>query len=64
MNLYNEVNEWLIQVWISIGCDMPKNHNDICQYITSDVKETASETDYHSGDFAIAFRRFIETYEE
>ena len=62
--LYDFINEWLINLWFHIGCDMPENHNDLCQYLTSDVRETADPYEWHSGDVGIAFRRWVEEHGE
>ena len=62
MEIYDFINEWLCDLWVKIGCDMPENHNDICQLMTTDVKETADPINWHSGDVAIAYRRIMEDY--
>lgn len=60
VDMYDFINEYLIQKWLAIGIDMPENHNDICQFVMEDVKETADPENWHSGDVDIAFRRFLE----
>ena len=59
-SLAEEVEYFLANLWMSIGMDRPANHMDIFEFICSDVKETADSVDYHSGDMAIAFRRYLE----
>ena len=55
-----DVEHLLKQIWISIGIDVPINHNEILQFIVNDIIATADNNDWHSGDVAIAFRRWIE----
>jgi hypothetical protein len=40
--------------------DIPSNYEDIVQYCYEDVCETADPENWHSGDVAIAFRRWVE----
>jgi hypothetical protein len=47
-------------MWTKIGIDIPNNYEDIVQFCYEDVCETADSTEWHSGDVAIAFRRWIE----
>lgn len=59
------VEAWLLRdVYPVIGMDKPSNHDELVEFIVEDVKETADPEEYHSGDFAIAFRRFIESKED
>ena len=55
----DQVEFHLINLWKTAGMDIPDNHEDITQYCFEDVLETASK-DWHSGDVAIAFRRWVE----
>jgi hypothetical protein len=55
-----EMNGMLITIYDRIGIDEPSNHEQILQYVFVDVKETADPVDWHDGDVAIAFRRWIE----
>lgn len=55
-----EVEHMLIKMWVSIGIDIPNNYEDIVQYCFEDVLETSDHEHWHSGDVAIAFRRWIE----
>lgn len=50
----------LIGMWRSLGIDIPNNYEDIVQDCYEDVCETADPINWHSGDVAIAFRRWIE----
>ncbi len=50
----------LIDMWASIGMDIPDNYEDIVQDCYEDVCETADPIDWSNGDVTIAFRRWIE----
>jgi len=52
----------LIDLFISIGIDIPSNFEIILQYCYDDVCETADPDKWHDGDVAIAFRRWIESH--
>jgi hypothetical protein len=54
------IETMLINMWASLGMDIPNNYEDIVQYCYEDVCETADPENWHSGDVAIAFRRWIE----
>lgn len=56
----DNVERILIGMWASIGMDIPNNYEDIVQDCYEDVLETADHEHWHSGDVAIAFRRWIE----
>ena len=56
-----DVSGWLTDyLYPSVGMDEPENHAKIVDFIVEDVKETADPVAYSDGDFAIAFRRFLE----
>lgn len=56
-----DVSGWLTDnLYPGIGIDEPENHAKIVEFIVEDVKDTADPTEYNDGDFAIAFRRFLE----
>jgi hypothetical protein len=55
------IEKMLINMWASIGMDIPSNYEDIVQSCYEDVCETADPENWHSGDVAIAFRRWVET---
>lgn len=58
-----EISNWLLtDVYNVIGMDKPSNHEEIVEYIQKDVEEVADPINYHSGDFGIAFRRWIEKH--
>lgn len=61
LELWSEVDEWLMEQWRTLGIARPGNHNSICQYITDDVEETADPINYNTSDFAIGFRRWMES---
>ncbi len=56
----DEVEKMLITFWSRIGIDIPNNFEDIVQFCYEDVLETADPINWHDGDVAIAFRRWIE----
>lgn len=55
-----DVNVHLRHIYLSIGIDTPSNHEEILNFVADDVMETADPLNWHSGDVAIAFRRWIE----
>lgn len=64
-NLRKEVETQLLgEIYPAIGIDKPSNHDDIVEFIFHDVEVTADPVDWHSGDIAIGFRRFIESVSE
>jgi hypothetical protein len=56
----NAVERMLIDMWRNIGMDIPENFEVIVQDCYEDVCETADPKSWHSGDVAIAFRRWME----
>lgn len=50
----------MAKAFFSIGMDRPSNYDEQHAFIVSDIEEVADPVKYHSGDMAIAFRRFIE----
>jgi len=56
----DEIERILINIWKSIGIDIPQNYESIVQFCYEDVCETADALNWHDGDVAIAFRRWIE----
>lgn len=56
----DEIEWMLIDMWASIHMDPPENFEVIVQFCYEDVCETADPDCWHSGDVAIAFRRWIE----
>ena len=57
----SEIASMIIDIFDRINIDMPSNFDDILEFIYNDVCETADENDWHDGDVAIAFRRWIES---
>jgi hypothetical protein len=51
----------IIDIFDRINIDMPSNFDDILEFVYNDVCETADENNWHDGDVAIAFRRWIES---
>lgn len=56
-----EVTGLLIDLFDRINIDMPSNFDKILDFVYEDVCETADPKDWHDGDVAIAFRRWIES---
>lgn len=57
----SEIASMIIDIFDRINIDMPSNFDDILEFIYNDICETADEKDWHDGDVAIAFRRWIES---
>lgn len=55
-----DVETHLWNIYKAIGIDRPENHEDILDFVVNDVIETADPENWHSGDVAIAFRRWVE----
>jgi len=54
------VQSMLILMMSNMGMDTPQNIEEITDFVLEDVQETADPVEWHSGDVAIAFRRWIE----
>lgn len=50
----------LIMLFNNMGMNAPQNIEEITDFVMEDVQECADPNDWHSGDVAIAFRRWIE----
>lgn len=50
----------LLGLFSLIGMDTPDNMEAITDYCAEDVAKTADPDNWHDGDVAIAFRRWIE----
>lgn len=59
-SFYYDVQNQLFKLYNSIGIDKPVNHEDILDFVMNDIIESADPFKWHSGDVAIAFRRWIE----
>lgn len=55
-----EITSMLIDIFDRINIDTPNNFNEILEFVYNDVCETADPVNWHDGDVAIAFRRWIE----
>ena len=64
MDKRQEIVSMVIDIFDRIGIDTPSNFDEIAEFIYDDVNETADPTEWHSGDVAIAFRRWIESNEK
>ena len=58
------IERMLFRIYHTIGMDAPHNHDELLEFVYNDVNETADPTNWHSGDVAIAFRRWIESKAE
>lgn len=58
-----EVEHELKLIYQKIGIDTPRNHDKILDFVYSDVNDCADKEDWHSGDVAIAFSRFLQREE-
>jgi hypothetical protein len=58
-----EIEYYLIKIFIGIGIDRPSNFQAILDFVFDDVNTSADEENWHDGDVAIAFRRWIEEQE-
>lgn len=56
-----EITSLVIDIFDRIGIDTPSNFDEIVEFIYDDVNETADPINWHDGDVAIAFRRWIES---
>jgi len=56
----SEITSILIDIFDKICIDTPSNFDDILEFVFEDVCETANPVNWHDGDVAIAFRRWIE----
>jgi hypothetical protein len=54
------VEQQLLLIYTRIGCDRPRTHDIIVDFIVEDMQGAADPIHYHSGDVSIAFRRFLE----
>jgi hypothetical protein len=55
-----EITSMLIDIFDRINIDTPNNFDEILEFVYDDVCETADPVNWHDGDVAIAFRRWIE----
>ena len=60
MSNKKEITSMLIDIFDRINIDTPNNFDSILDFVVEDVKETADIENWHDGDVAIAFRRWIE----
>ena len=60
----DEIESLLIDIFDRINIDVPSNIEDITQFVFEDVCDTADPVNWHSGDVAIGFRRWIESQVE
>lgn len=60
MTKKEEITSMLIDVFHRINIDTPNNFDSILDFVVEDVEEAADKENWHDGDVAIAFRRWIE----
>jgi len=56
-----DITGFLIDIFDRINIDTPNNFDEILEFVYNDVCETADKKNWHDGDVAIAFRRWIES---
>lgn len=61
MTKKEEITSLLIDIFDRINIDTPSNFDNILKFVYDDVCESADKKDWHDGDVAIAFRRWIES---
>lgn len=61
MTKKEEITSLLIDIFDRINIDTPSNFDNILEFVYDDVCESADKIDWHDGDVAIAFRRWIES---
>ena len=57
---WDEIDSMLVDIFNNIGIDMPSNFEKIVEFVYWDVYYTADWDNWHDGDVAIGFRRWIE----
>jgi len=60
MSKREEITSMLIDIFDRINIDTPNNFGRILDFVVEDVEETADKENWHDGDVAIAFIRWIE----
>ena len=60
MSKKEEITVMLIDIFDRINIDTPNNFDEILEFVANDVEETADKENWHDGDVAIGFRRWIE----
>ena len=60
MSKKKEITGMLIDIFDRINIDTPHNFKEINEFVYNYVCETAHKTEWHDGDVAIAFRRWVE----
>jgi len=60
MEKKKEITSFLIDIFDRIVIDTPNNFDEILEFVYEDVCETADPDNWHDGDVAIAFRRWVE----
>lgn len=53
----------LMKLWAEMFLSIPKNYDEIIEYVYNDVCECADINDWNSNDILIGFRRWIESIE-
>ena len=61
MSEEKEITSMLIDIFDRINIDTPSNFDDILEFVLEDVEAAADKENWHDGDVAIAFRRWIES---
>lgn len=58
------IEQDLFDIYQRIGINKPVNHDEILDFCFEDVDESGDKDNWHSGDVAISFRRWIESKTE
>lgn len=56
-----QIEDELLKIWKLIGIEIPENMDDIIDYVYDDIMEASDPEYWHSGDVAIALRRYLES---
>lgn len=56
-----EVASMVVDIFDRINIDTPINIDEIIDFCCEDVESSADKDNWHDGDVAIAFRRWVES---
>lgn len=59
-NIESEATRWFNGVKEYVGIHSLENEKDIINFLVCDVEEVADAINYHDGDFAVAFGKYLE----
>ena len=61
MDKRKEITGLLVDIFDRINIDTPSNFDEILEFVIEDIDASADKDNWHDGDVAIAFRRWIES---